>query len=278
MAEPEFVGYKRRKNLPDLARPNQLFPEQNGAVSPEDTVLARFREGTGVSTCARLGFWTDLRHIGARSGLRLDPKYRWLWDYQHGIAIGDVATAVPLSSVLRLVELETVPKGDLDEERKLVDLESVESREAIVSEEAPMVSEIGSNKVRFEGAELVISKLEPYLAKIIINPDPEWIGTTEWVGLERLQDVPLNALTYLLMLPELCEAYRRLQSGKRHARLVPAELLDLRVSLPHGEEWQELERSVLAGRAEILSLRERTDSVRADIDKCFAGILRASAP
>jgi type I restriction enzyme M protein len=215
-----------------------------------------------------------LRRIGPRSGLRLDPKYRWLWDYQHGIAIGDEDTAVPLSTILRLVELQLVQKGDLDEERRLVDLESVESRQAIVSDEAPLVSEIGSNKVRFEGAEMVISKLEPYLGKIIITPDPQWIGTTEWIGLERVQDMPLNALAYFLMLPELCEAYRRLQSGKRHARFVPTEFFDLRVSLPQGEEWQELEARVLGGRAEIISLRERTHTVRAEIDQCFGAYLR----
>lgn len=48
----------------------------------------------------------------------------------------------------------------------------------------------------------------------------------------KASDIPPLVVAYLLMLPDLCEADRRLQSGKRHARFDPDEMLDLRVELP----------------------------------------------
>ena len=81
---------------------------------------------------------------------------------------------------------------------------------------------------------MLFSKLEPYLCKVIITP-PIALGSTEWVGYNRRTEHPLLCVAYLLMLPGLRDAYRRLQAGKRHARLDPAELLDLRVEMPSVE-------------------------------------------
>jgi type I restriction enzyme M protein len=99
-------------------------------------------------------------------------------------------------------------------------------------DDVPTVDAIGSDKVCFAGCDLVISKLEPYLGKIIMEPDAGWLGSTEWVGLSVTTDIPLIVVAYLLMAPSLCEAYRRLQSGKRHARFDPREFLNLKVQLP----------------------------------------------
>lgn len=87
-----------------------------------------------------------------------------------------------------------------------------------------------AGSVEFSGAEIAISKLEPYLGKVLINPPQDALGSTEWIGLVRKdKSIPTLVLGYMLMLPELCEGYRRLQSGKRHARMDPEEVLDLRV-------------------------------------------------
>ena len=64
------------------------------------------------------------------------------------------------------------------------------------------------------------------------------------------------------MLPDLCEAYRRLQSGKRHARFDPEEFLDLRVQLPDEKEIERIQRQVNDGRAHIVALRKEALSER----------------
>lgn len=268
MAEPREVGYKRRKNLADLSRPNELIDESGEGA---DSVLARRRDPSSPPD-AVFGFRTTLGAVASRPGLRLDPKYRWLWDFQEGLVFGDAETARPLGEALRIVRLGKVRKGELAQEREVIDLDQVESRQALLSEEVPKLHEIGSDKVCFAGAELALSKLEPYLGKLIVSPPADALGSTEWVGLERTVDTPLLVIAYVLLLPELREAYRRLQAGKRHARLAPEELLDLRVAIPQGKAAAELEEVLRAKRSEILALRQAEQRVRGDIDAAVGGV------
>jgi type I restriction-modification system DNA methylase subunit len=277
MAEPKSVGYKRRKNLPDLPTPNNLYPEDGNGdvdqarVAGSDTVLARWRAGDSADGDASLGFWTSLASIASRPGLRFDPKYRWLWDEQNGVVNGTLETSVPLSDVLELVKLPQVDKGELSEPTRLIDLEMVESRQAVVSPEVPVVDTIGSTRVRFEGADLVMSKLEPYLAKVMLKPDAKAIGSTEWVGFRILGDIPPLVLSYFLMQRELSDAYRRLQSGKRHARMDPEEMLELRVTLPDASQWPELLAAIASRRADIERLRTEIAATRLSIDEILKG-------
>ena len=279
MAEPTSVGYKRRKNLPDLLTRNDLYPEledggvDHKAVAESDTVLARWlRADPAEEDDPSLGFWTTLGAVSSRPGLRLDPKYRWLWDKQAGVALGSADTAVPLSSVLEIVKLSQIEKGELAEPTLLIDLEMVESRQAFVRNDVPLVDLIGSTRVSFEGCDLVMSKLEPYLAKLILAPDPGAIGSTEWVGYDIVGDIPPIVLAYFLMQQEMCEIYRRLQSGKRHARLDPDELLEVRVVLPDAAQWPDLQTQIGDGRASIERLRGEIKTTRDEID----GVLQAT--
>ena len=69
----------------------------------------------------------------------------------------------------------------------------------------------------FQGCELAISKLEPYLGKVLINPPPDALGSMEWVGLRRTTDLPLEIVAYLLMLP----AFVRDTDASRQANVTP---------------------------------------------------------
>ena len=223
-----------------------------------------------MDPCPRMGFWTTLKHIGGRSSFRLDPKYRWLWDYQEGVAYGNPDFSRPLRDILEVVPLPKVPKGELEIVSKLLDLDCVESRQGAIRDCVPTVDSVGSQKVRFEGCELAIAKLEPYLGKILLNPPTDAVGSTEWIGLRRKTALPLLFVAYLLMLPELCETYRRLQSGKRHARFNPTEFLDIRVELPRAvEDIEEVTKRLKVGRGRIATLRSEALAERSVMDSLF---------
>ena len=271
MAEPASLGYKRRKGLSDMTLRNELFSlDSEGLMSHErgdPTVLSSFLGDAEPNP--RLGFWTDLRKVGARDHLRLDPKYRWLWDYQGGVAHGRLGNVQPLREIVSIVKLPRLPKGELDRERPLIDLESVYSRQGLLRDEVPLVDSIGSDKVSFEGCQLAISKLEPYLGKVLIDPPEGAIGSTEWIGLRPEAALPLEFVAHLLMLPDLCEAYRRLQSGKRHARFDSNEFLDLLVELPPSGEIARIQNQVESGRLDIVRLKSEAATVRSMIDSLF---------
>ena len=278
MAEPKSVGYKRRKGLPDLHDDNDLYSElPDGNVDLEDssrTVLSSLLASSALTPSADLGFWTNLKQIGLREHLRLDPKYRWLWDNQKGVALSrpgssKALTEMALSEILEVVKLPRVEKGKVKTETVLIDLEHVESREARVRHELPLVDTIGSQKIRFKGCDLAISKLEPYLGKVLISPAADALGSTEWIGLNCKTGLPLEYVAHLLMLPDLCEAYRRLQSGKRHARFDPSEFLDLRVQVPTEQVIAKIQEQIAKQRTLIVQLRDQERIERALIDALY---------
>lgn len=258
-AEPDNVGYKRRKGLSDLEQPSDL-----------PHILSRFKDGF-ESDDSKLGFFSTLEDIISRPSVRLDPKYRWLWDKQRGEVhisnLGDAST--PLSRWFHKVKLDKIPKGNLDKSRVLIDLDAVDARSGrYVPERAKMIDSIGSDKVIFSGCDIVISKLEPYLGKAIISPPPEAIGTTEWVGLKCNPSSSVKQLGYCLLLPQLLDAYRRLQSGKRHARFDIDEVLELKVDIDplsvSNSSLKQIEKNLSELELRQRKLRERIDSLYDD--------------
>lgn len=257
MAEPQAIGYKRRKGLSDLITENDL-----------PKVLLNYR-GNKSQKSLRYGFETTLKAIFSRSTLRLDAKYRWLWDVLEG-KISLVARGAAWNDIgnyVKIVELNKIKKGDLAYERKLIDLDSVyPSCGGVNYDEVPEVSMIGSDKVEFSGADLVVSKLEPYLGKCIINPEQEAIGTTEWVGLKCKKSNP-RVVGYLLSLPQMREAMRMLQSGKRHARMDAKELLQLKINI---DLTKILEQDIQKYEEEINSLKNTVMEKRKKIDDLYS--------
>lgn len=265
MAEPRNAGYKRRKGLPDLVQPNDLYREDG---TPGESVLDKylqFASGEKIDPDPVFGFSTSMANVASRSSHRLDPKYRWLWDYEQG-KVGPGPAHIPLSELLESVDLSKVSAGTLAQETKVIDLEYVAGRSGTVSIETPFLSEISSTRVSFDGCELAFSKLEPYLGKVIINPDPEAIGTPEWIGLNTKQGFPPILAGYLLMRADLLEAYRRLQSGKRHARLDPRELLELEVAIPNPNEWQTIQDQLIELRKQEQIMKRQLIDYRVSMD------------
>jgi len=297
MAEPDQIGYKRRKNLPDLSRPNNLFPPSSDEeeetedqdigdtqglnwmdeldLDEPETVIEQYRAGQPNTTPdSEIGFWTTLKNVVSRDGLRMDPKYRWLWDVRDGVVVGDPDEATELSEVLELADMAKVEKGFLESPRILIDLDAVEARQGIIiKEEMDFVAKVGSTRVIFDDCDIIFSKLEPYLAKALTDWPEGSIGSPEWVGLNITdENYSSTLISYVLMLPESCEAYRRIQSGKRHARLDKREMLELKFELPDEEYTDDLSESIEDMKDEIEELREREQEVRSNIDTSLKNV------
>lgn len=278
MAEPQNVGYKRRKNLSDLIKPNDLYQEdKNGNVKVIDidnpkSVLDYYYRGYRENSKQYIdsGFYVELSELAERDSIRLDPKYVWFWNKQCGIVeINNDAPAVSLSNFVERIELSKLSKGALSQETKIIDLDSVLPRKGHESS-YEWVYELGSDKVLFDGAEILFSKLEPYLGKVIINPPSDALGSTEWVGFKVKQPYSVNVIGYLLMHKELCKAYRMLQSGKRHARLNPDELEEIKIKIDINKLNANFAKMIEEKETEIKKLERTIDINRDEIDKYFS--------
>ena len=125
---------------------------------------------------------TTFVNIGEQIFLRCDPKYRHFWDEQRGIPIEQNKHCnVRLRDILLPFTKLIVKKGDLDEERPILELNDVESRTSLILRDR-VASEVGSDKLDFADCDLVLNRLEPYLGKIVINDVSKgYVGTTEWI-------------------------------------------------------------------------------------------------
>ncbi len=264
MADAEEIGYKRRKTGGDLSRPNQLFianGDHTGSSSAQPASILEKLLTRSIPTASLQGFLTTLSNIGKQRFLRCDPKYRWYWDQMQGKIMPTSAYGfAPLHKFLMPGKKAVIKKGELPEERKLLELEDVEGGTGRIIN-FRLVDEVGSDKVEFGSSDIVFSKLEPYLCKAILNDAAqEYIGSTEWVPLDVNTETADKYFMWAFMISPIAKStFRLLQSGKRHARLnledfvnilvpdVPKDVQEKAVELfePQWQRMQEIRKELI---------------------------------
>lgn len=199
-------------------------------------------------------------NISNHANLRCDAKYRLFW----GIT-GD--TLYPNSIVpCHPIRLATVPhrikklkKGILSSEFELIELEDVEKHTGNVISSNP-VTQIQSDKLVFGDADVLTTRLRPYLGKTILNDRQRpLLGTTEWIPIKVDPDrLHPKLLKYCLLSSVYIDNAERLLSGKEHPRVAESDILSLRVPFFDHETQsslvraiEELERQIDQARAEI---------------------------
>lgn len=216
--------------------------------------------------------FSSLARIAALPGLRAGaPALR------HLARDGDIWSLVPESSLPQasIGELSlpltsfVVKKGALDEPAPQIDLEHV-GRWGVVSE-YPVVSGIGSDKLRFGNADVLTTKLRPYLGKTILNTFEDAIGTTEWIPL-RIDPTRLRPklLFHLMQTSRYKDLASLLMSGKEHPRISPDMIARLRVPLlPSLDAQDALVAKLDAMDAEARSLEEQIGSPQRVVSAAF---------
>jgi hypothetical protein len=280
-AEADEVGYKRRKQGGDLSRRSDLFIEAEGVPRLEEsgsTILEKMlSSGRGANDLG--GFWSSFSAIGKQKGLRCDPKYRWFWDKLGGRVLDIPSEAcVPLETYLTLDEAcEQLPKGPLTEESLLIELENVQSKTGRVLE-TQSVEEVGSNKLKFGSADILLSKLEPYLGKAFVNVyGADALGSTEWLPLKVAPGHNKEFWHRFLLSPEMLFSFRLVQSGKRHARAAWHDIRRMLVPRLDAGAQGELVSELSPLWNEIDSLIDRTAQVQSRAREQFSAALRNEA-
>lgn len=257
LAEPENIGYKRRKGLPDLLQENDL---------PQ--ILSNFNTND-FDESLRFGFKSTIDDILNRSTLRFDPKYRWLWDKLKGkVSVGE--NEFPLSNFFDFYKLKTVKKGDLDEETQLVELECVSPGNLALNDNVALVDSIDSDKVSFCNADIIMPKLRTYLCKALPNPPQDAIGSSEWFGIKC--KIPGHNTEFAAFMNSnlMQEVYRYLQNGKQHPRISFEELKDLSIAIDLNNIQFE---KILADINKRSSLKKQTS----DYTNVIFGLIRGSS-
>lgn len=161
-------------------------------------------------------------------------------------------------------------KGILDDEYILLDLEYLEPKSGRIKSEDNIVTEIGSDKILFGDANVVISKMRPYLAYVFINDkEKKFIGTTELLPFKLLDKaVDLQYLKYILLSYDYIQKSELLMYGKEHPRIHHKDLLAIKVPVPKPvlqekivAEIQQRENKSNQYKQEIKTLRAQIDDI-----------------
>ncbi|MDG6986043.1 MAG: hypothetical protein JRM73_04775 [Nitrososphaerota archaeon] len=181
-------------------------------------------------------FSDKLSLISERGQYRVGARYRSVWVAFQGRVFKSAKMAYPTTALSKLVrpywEVKTLPKGELDEERVLIDLEDIEDRHGRIRKERS-VSSIGSDKIVFGDCDILFSKLRPYLGKVVINdPKKDYIGTTELLPFKVRDGVNVNYVKYLMLSEDFLGMATRMMYGKEHPRVDAGDLLSLIVPNP----------------------------------------------
>jgi len=216
---------------------------------------------------------TPLSTIGIRTYLRLDFNYNFFWHKFNGVLIsGNKKNGKYyfLWEVMKENSSQILQKGHLNEEYILLDLADISTGTGeIINEDK--TDYIGSNKVVFGDAEIVISKLETNKGHILLNDkNKKYIGTTELIPY-KIDEVITDKvyLRYLLLKKELLEKLKYLVSGKTHHRVLPYELLHTKIFLPSLDIQQAFVKKIAPTEETIIKLKKDHVPLQQSIDEMF---------
>lgn len=231
-----------------------------------------------IKTYNRVAFTTesfvsDIRTIGEQKYLRAGARYHAFWEVHKGLLFDDGNPKHPiykLGDIIALHRTEILKKGALPKEYILLDLEDLEPLTGRILNEEKIVDEIGSDKVVFGECDIVISKIDPYLAYVFINDkEKHLIGTTELLPFKLKTNVEINPefLKYLLLTDEYIAKSSLLMYGKRHPRIHPSDLLNIKVPVPDIGIQEKIVEEIKTEESKSFEYRQEIKRLRAEIDK-----------
>ena len=239
-----------------------------------DTVLCKYKVKSDNQTDHRVDiFVTNFLKLGERRYLRSGASYHAFWEVHKGLLFDDDNPKHPiykLGDIIALNRAEILKKGPLPKKYILLDLEDLEPLTGRILNEEKIVDEIGSDKVVFGDCDIVISKIDPYLAYVFINDkEKPLVGTTELLPfkLKNNIEVSLEYLKYLLLSKEYIAKSSLLMYGKRHPRIHPNDLLNIKIPIPDIKIQEKIVEEIKAEESKSFEHRQEIKRLREGIDK-----------
>jgi len=169
-------------------------------------------------------FTTDFQNIGRQEFLRPNVGYRYFFDVQKA-EVYPTKQSIKLKYVLKELPAKKVSKGELEETECLIDIGNIERRfNNLINVEE--VDEVGSDKSILQNGDIVIPKMQPQMGNIFLNLEHErFIGSTELLEYSISTNHNPLFLYYLITSGKFLSDLAKLESGKTHRRVNPADLL-----------------------------------------------------
>jgi len=214
----------------------------------------------------------SLESISQQFYLRCGAQYRAFYENHEGLLFDDPKpkyVIVRLSELMHRYRARVLKKGVLTGEYTLLDLEQVDGKSGRIIDETNLVTEIGSDKVEFGEADLIVSKIDPYLGYAFLNDKAKpYIGSTEFLPFSVDRNLALpEYVRYLLLSHEYLYKSGLLMYGKRHPRIHPKDLLNIRVPRPPLDVQNSIVDQIHENERKHQEIRDKITQLRQDIDR-----------
>lgn len=214
-------------------------------------------------------FTTDFLNIGQQEFLRPNVGYRYFFDVQK-MRVYPAEQSIKLKYVLKELPTKKVPKGELEEAERLVDIGNIERRfnNLINIEE---VDKIGSDKSILQDGDIVIPKMQPQMGNIFLNRKHDrYIGSTELLEYSISQATNPLFLYYLITTKKFLSDFQKLESGKTHRRVNSIDLLKIEIPLIPKTTQDKMVAQIEPIEKKIKELKSQITPPQEVIDKVFA--------
>jgi len=216
-------------------------------------------------------FLINFQHIGGNLFLRLGSQYYAFFKVHQGSLFNETTkyNQISLGQLIKKYKAKVLKKGVLAQPYILLDLEQLEPKTGKIIDENNEVEEIGSDKVLFGGADIVISKIDPYLAYVFINDKSKnYIGTTELVPFKIISgNINIHYLKYCLLSSEYIAKSSLIMYGKRHPRIHLKDLLSIKIPLPDLKTQQKIVSEIQRREEKSNQYKEEIKKLREEIDE-----------
>lgn len=179
-------------------------------------------------------FKTTFSSIGKTSAMRFGVNYRFLYDIK-GLNLfkNSKYAKVKLYKLLIKKNYTKLPKGDLIERKRMIDLTDVSQGTGLLLSER-FVTSIDSDKWILDDSDILISKMEPENGKAFLNVGSmNAIGSTEWIQLSLDENLVLpEYLLFVLLTENVLSALGDLKFGKAQQRMSYEDFINIEIPLP----------------------------------------------
>lgn len=213
-------------------------------------------------------FTTDFQNISNQEFFRLDFGYRHFFDKQNAV-IYNFDKYTLLKYILKEIQSNKIPKGELKDEEILVDLGNIKRRyNYLINLEK--VNEIGSDKNILQNGDIVIPKMQPQMGNIFLNLKHErYIASTELLEYTINTEYNPVFIYYLIVSKKFLTSLKKLESGKTHRRVKSEDLLKIKIPLISKAEQDRIVAAIEPIENRIKKLKSQMRAPQKIINEVF---------
>lgn len=174
-----------------------------------------------------------------------------------------------LKYILKEIQSNKIPKGELKDEEILVDLGNIKRRyNYLINLEK--VNEIGSDKNILQNGDIVIPKMQPQMGNIFLNLKHErYIASTELLEYTINTEYNPVFIYYLIVSKKFLTSLKKLESGKTHRRVKSEDLLKIKIPLISKAEQDRIVAAIEPIENRIKKLKSQMRAPQKIINEVF---------